>query len=129
MFFFFILNYEGYHGKRLKGAAFPEEFGSIIIDWLTTKRFPHNAVTPKKWLMLKFHKFETCVVKNHSLRKFSLYPFLPVYNFDANMNISIIHHHLTYWRNNFVFPPVIYIQVFLYSFFLKFINYFSFSIS
>lgn len=110
----------GYHGRRNQGAAFPDSIGSIIIDWLTTRRFPHNAVCPKKWLLLKFPKFETCVLKNHSLRKFSLYPFLPVYKFDANMNISIIHHHLTYWRQNFAFPPVLYIQVLFFLFNLFF---------
>lgn len=93
---------------------FPTTTGSFIIDWLTTRRFPHNAVVPKKWLLLKFPKFETCVIKNHGLRKFSFYTFLPVYSFDANMNISIIHDHLCYWRSNFAFPQTLHIQVFHY---------------
>lgn len=104
------LERQGYHARREKAINFPSTTGSIIIDWLTSKRMPHNAVSPKKWLLLKFPKFESCVIKNHGLRKFAVFPFLPVYSFDA-MNISILYHHLSNWRSNFEFPEKLFIQV------------------
>jgi hypothetical protein len=38
-------------------------------------------------------------------------PFLPVYNFDADINISILYHHIAEWRRDVALPPILNIQV------------------
>jgi hypothetical protein len=101
---------KNYYCRRLQAQSFPHTYGSIIIDWATPHKFPHNATSVKSWLLLKNIKFDLCGIINHGLREKFFYPFLPLYKYTCDVNISLIHHQLTYWKKKHSLPPILNVQ-------------------
>jgi hypothetical protein len=88
----------------------PEKVGSIIIDFCTQRRIPHNSTSVKDWLSHEFVAVDLCGVINHGLNEEHFFPFLPHFRFTADVNISILHHIITNWKSRYILPEVLNIQ-------------------
>ena len=101
----------GYMLRKRECETYPEDVGSILLDFCSHKSFPHFSTYVKDLGMLQRLYFDLCGVINPGLRTEEFYPFLPVYSFTADINISILYHHIKKWRSNYRLPKRFYIQV------------------
>jgi hypothetical protein len=103
---------ENYYDRIENSRKFPAEYGSLIIDFYANKKIPHNSTFVKDWLLLHRLNFDLCCVINHGTWEQHFFPFMPIFKFTSDINISILSHVIRQWQEKYKLPKILQIQVF-----------------
>jgi hypothetical protein len=102
---------QNYQDRIADSKINPGKLGSIIIDFFTKKYLPHNCTSVKEWLRFERMNVDLCGIINHGTGEQHFFPFMPHFSFTSDVNVSILHHMISYWREKNVLPHILHVQV------------------